>query len=205
MHPHSRRRKPLHTGHIEVHVMSIDQLFNSIDPSPFHARDLDPAAQDYIVDSSKVLPKDVQLQLVIHLDHPPINEALLPQVTQAIQTHFASEAAAMRLQLKDLFSRGRISLLIGLFFLSVSIGLGGVINNWRSAGNMAQIMRESLLIGGWVAMWRPMEIFLYDWWPITARIRLFDRLATIPVRILSKRTTVSAPETSPVSVSPPAS
>ena len=44
-------------------------------------------------------------------------------------------------------------------------------------------MRESLLIGGWVAMWRPLEVFLYDWWPIRAEARLFDRLSAMPVRI----------------------
>jgi len=27
-------------------------------------------------------------------------------------------------------------------------------------------VRESLLVGGAVAPWRPLEIFLYDWWPI---------------------------------------
>jgi hypothetical protein len=32
-------------------------------------------------------------------------------------------------------------------------------------------------------MWRPLEIFLYDWWPIRAEARLFDRLGAMPVRI----------------------
>jgi hypothetical protein len=45
------------------------------------------------------------------------------------------------------------------------------------------LTREGLVIGGWVAMWRPLEIFLYDWWPIHAEARLFDRLAAMPVRI----------------------
>jgi hypothetical protein len=27
------------------------------------------------------------------------------------------------------------------------------------------VIREGFLIGGWVAMWRPLEVFLYDWWP----------------------------------------
>ena len=44
-------------------------------------------------------------------------------------------------------------------------------------------MRESLTIGGWVSMWRPLEIFLYDWWPIRNEARLSDRLAAMPVRI----------------------
>jgi hypothetical protein len=32
-------------------------------------------------------------------------------------------------------------------------------------------------------MWRPLEIFLYDWWPIRNEARLSDRLAAMPVRI----------------------
>jgi hypothetical protein len=32
-------------------------------------------------------------------------------------------------------------------------------------------------------MWRPLEVFLYDWWPIRAEARLLQRLSTIPVRI----------------------
>ena len=32
-------------------------------------------------------------------------------------------------------------------------------------------------------MWRPLEVFLYDWWPIRNEARLSDRLAAMPVRI----------------------
>jgi hypothetical protein len=46
--------------------------------------------------------------------------------------------------------------------------------------------RESLLIGGWVAMWRPLEIFLYDWWPIRPERRLYERLSAMPIRITFK-------------------
>ena len=47
----------------------------------------------------------------------------------------------------------------------------------------AWLVSESLIIGGWVALWRPMEIFLYDWWPIRADARLFDRLAAMPIAL----------------------
>lgn len=46
---------------------------------------------------------------------------------------------------------------------------------------MAQALAEGLLILGWVAMWRPIQIFLYDWWPIRNRARLFAKLAATPV------------------------
>jgi hypothetical protein len=37
------------------------------------------------------------------------------------------------------------------------------------------------VIGAWVALWRPIEIFLYDWWPVRSEARLFDRLSQIDV------------------------
>jgi len=38
-----------------------------------------------------------------------------------------------------------------------------------------------LLIFGWVANWRPIEIFLYEWWPIVRRRNLYRRLAAAEV------------------------
>jgi hypothetical protein len=32
-------------------------------------------------------------------------------------------------------------------------------------------------------MWRPIEVFLYDWWPVRAEARLYDRLSAMPVGI----------------------
>jgi hypothetical protein len=49
------------------------------------------------------------------------------------------------------------------------------------------VIGESLLIGGWVAMWRPLEIFLYEWWPIRAEARLFERLSRMIVRVVHTR------------------
>jgi hypothetical protein len=42
-----------------------------------------------------------------------------------------------------------------------------------------KIVEESFLILGWVANWRPLEIFLYDWWPIARRRDLYRRLSAV--------------------------
>jgi hypothetical protein len=168
---------------IEVHVAELRQLFNSIDPSPFRERDLAPAAEAFIVDWSRELPSDLPLALLVHLERSagPPNETVL--LGQAIHQFFASEAEASRRRLRRLFQRGRISLVIGLAVLAGCIGLAQLALRWAGDGGLDQVVHESLLIGGWVAMWRPLEVFLYDWWPIRADVRLFDRLAVMPVRI----------------------
>jgi hypothetical protein len=80
---------------------------------------------------------------------------------------------------------GRISLLIGLAVVAASVIAADVIDTLMLHGRFGSIIRESLLIGGWVAMWRPLEIFLYDWWPIRSEARLFARLSEMTVKVRS--------------------
>ena len=37
-----------------------------------------------------------------------------------------------------------------------------------------------------VAMWRPMQIYLYDWWPLLRRSRIYAKLSHMPVEVLQK-------------------
>ena len=171
---------------IEVHVAELRQLFNAIDPSPFRQKDLDPDAEEFIVGWAREAPSDAPLALVVHLDRPagvPEEPAML---REAIQEFFSQSAQASRRRLRQLFRRGRTSLLIGVTFLAMSLLLGNLIARVLTAPSVGAILRESLVIGGWVAMWRPMEVFLYDWWPIRADARLADRLSAMPVRISYK-------------------
>ncbi len=103
---------------------------------------------------------------------------------EAIQEFFEQRATAARRELRVLFRRGRVSLAIGLVFLAASVGVGNVVARLVGESGFAAILRESFLIGGWVAMWRPLEVFLYDWWPIRDDARLMDRLSAMPVRIV---------------------
>jgi hypothetical protein len=176
---------------IEVHVAELKQLFNAIDPSPFRQKDLDPAAEEFIVGWAREVSGDGPLALVVYLDRPgdlPEEAAVL---RDAIREFFKHRAQASRLQLRQLFRRGRTSLMIGVTFLAVSLLLGDVIGAALGPRHVGEVLRESLVIGGWVAMWRPMEIFLYDWWPIRANARLADRLSAMSVRI-SYRTDANA-------------
>src|SRR5512142_72875 len=109
---------------IRVHVAELKQLFNSIDPSPFRNKDLDPRAEEFIVGWAKDMPRDVPLALVVDLDRPaglPDEAAVL---RDAIHEYFRQRAHAFRQRLRELFRVGRKSLLIGLVALAAAIALG---------------------------------------------------------------------------------
>ena len=172
---------------IEVHVGELKQLFNAMDPSPFRERDLDPNAEEFIVSWARAVPHDASLALLVHLDRPANLPEEVVNLRESIREFFHYRAATSRRRLEQLLRVGRISLVIGGVFLAISIAIGDVVGGALSGRRLGEILRESLLIGGWVAMWRPLEIFLYDWWPIRAEARLFDRLSAMPVRIVETR------------------
>jgi hypothetical protein len=167
---------------IQVRVAELKQLFNPIDPSPFLGKDLDPRAEEFIVGWSKEFPPSAQLALLIHLDRPaglPDEAAVLKS---AIHEYFSQRSVATLRRMRELLRIGRTSLAIGLAFLALSIAAGDFVAG-QLRGGIAEIVRESFLIGGWVAMWRPLEVFLYDWWPIRREAKNYDRLARMPVQI----------------------
>jgi hypothetical protein len=49
----------------------------------------------------------------------------------------------------------------------------------------SRVLKESLVIGGWVAMWRPMQIFLYEWWPLVRRGHIYRNLSLAKVHVVA--------------------
>lgn len=165
---------------VEIRLGRPQQLFNSFDPSPFHERDLDEDAEAYIVDSVDEFPLQKRLRLIIHLPAEQLPAGNTPDLAQAIHNYFAYRLKESRRRLRLFFREGRIALFIGLAFLFACT----VLREFSSAfgpGAPAEIASEGLLIAGWVAMWRPLEIFLYDWRPIRRRCQVFAKLSEIPV------------------------
>jgi hypothetical protein len=192
------RRPPLESAVLDLRLGDLRQLFDSLDPAPFRERDIDPKAAEYIVDWARECPAGQPLALVVHLGTPgvelgsaetvavgaqPVAPGESALLGEAIGEYFRGRAAATRHDLSRLFRTGRISLVIGLAFLAVAIVVGEALAGLIRNESYAWLVKESLIIGGWVALWRPLEIFLYDWWPVLAQARLYDRLAVMQVSV----------------------
>ena len=174
-----RKRAP---HRIEIFVDKIEQLFNSMDPSPFHEKDLDHDAEEFIVSWAQEFHRHDPLVLRIHVDQYPAN-ADAPRLLQtAIHNYFSYRRKLNRLELKRLLKQGRTSLLIGLLFLAACLLTSELLLR-QKPGTLLSLLRESLTIGGWVAMWRPMQIFLYDWWPLLRVGHIYEKLSRVPVEL----------------------
>jgi hypothetical protein len=171
---------PVHQ--ISLRLREIGQLFNSMDPTPFRHRDLDPNAEEFIESWAQEFPAGSRYLLVIHLEKKPA-EGESALLAEAIHNFYSDKAQLTERELRRLLRLGRTSLLVGLGFLTLCT-FGAKAAAGFGDGPTMEIVREGLIIAGWVAMWRPIQIFLYEWWPIVRRRRMLQNLSRAQVRVM---------------------
>ena len=171
-------------GRIELELHEPNQLFNSMDPSPFVDRDLDGDAEEFILNWAQEYSHREQLSLTIHLEHMPAEDPTA-WMAEAVHNFFSYRANLNRLAFRRLMDDGQTSLLVGLAFLTGCLAIRNLVLG-RTAGAWAGLLRESLTIVGWVAMWRPVQIYLHEWWPLWRRGRTLNKLSAMPVEVVQK-------------------
>ena len=164
---------------IEIRLERLEQLYDLLDPAPFRDKALDRAAEAYLLECAEDAPGDEPLRLRVCV--PPALVAREAEVAEAVHSHFgwlwarADKRRAARARMH------RFAMLLGVVVLLAALGLRGL---FAEGGGIAEVLREGLLILGWVAMWRPVEWVLFDTWEYRQRRSALKRLATAEVRLV---------------------
>jgi len=166
---------------IEIRVNEIAQLFHTLDPFPFREKDLADEAEDYIVGWAREMPGNRPIRIVVHIPDTEPQEKASSDLVEAFSRYFAGRAVVVQRDLNELFRVGRRSLAIGVTLLATCLLLAHFAAGYLIEPTIRRLTEESFLILGWVANWRPLEIFLYDWWPLARRRDLYHRLSVATV------------------------
>jgi hypothetical protein len=169
---------------IQVRVPTIDRLFNPIDPSPIHERSLNVEVADWIEEWAEDLDRDLPIEVEVHVTSGS-TEGREDAVISGIHNHFEYREWQLGRQLHKLLREGRLSLVIGLIALTAFTTAARIIG--PSDDTFVEVVHEGLAVLGWVSMWKPLELLLYDWWPIRRERRVCLRLAEATVVFRDQR------------------
>jgi hypothetical protein len=167
---------------IEIKLSSIMQLYNSFDPSPFHEKELDTDAEKYIIDTIKDFPAKTECKLVIHLPADLAQSEGAKTLVSAIHNHFEYKMMATERKFRQRLKYGRTALLIGLCFLFINLIIRHLLLQMSDL-IVPQLIAEALLIIGWVAMWEPITVLLYELWPIIQTKKVYQKVSTMEIDI----------------------
>jgi len=173
-----RTHDELNESPIQVRVATVEGIFNPMDPTPLEERSLNQEVADWIEEWAEDFDKDHEITVEIYVadgrfagrEHAIVN---------GLHNHFEYRAWQSARQLSKLWREGRISLVIGITAIASLNAAARVIGS--SKNPVIEVLHEGLAVIGWVSMWKPMEIFLYEWWPIRRERRACRRLAEATV------------------------
>lgn len=172
------------TACVDVRLKSAAALFDPRDPAPLVERDLDDEVSEYVTASVEELPDKVPVKLVFWLAEPSSIDAR--ELAAAVTRHFTFDRVRAARQVRASLRQARWMLAVGLVTLAFFLTLGELTLSWEGHP-VGKVVHTGFTIFGWVAMWRPLEALLYDWWPLIVRRRYFERIERAAVEIREGR------------------
>ena len=166
---------------LELH--DVDQLLIAPDSLFYGKRMLNADAEEVIIEEVTKASSNDQIHLKIHLREDEISRK--DEISTAIHQHFTYRRKKSERQLQKTLQLGWQSLLISIVFLGLLISLTLVIIKLLPEGGLSITFREILIILGWVSLWRPADLLLYEWRPFKREINLFRKLEQCKVEIVT--------------------
>lgn len=170
---------------IDIRVSSALQLFDARDPAPFRARDLDDDFVEYVTAAAEEIPGG-GIEIAIHIDERPAVALDAQSIAESIRAFFEYQIDLRRLQISKLFRTARLFLMIGFGCLILCLLAGELLEKMPSPSTFHRVLREGIIIFGWVSLWKPFELLLFDWYPAYDRMKLLRRLAKCNIQISFK-------------------
>src|SRR5262245_34268064 len=169
-------------GEIILHIQCLDQLIAPHPPSPFLNRRLREDAEKFIIEQAGDIRRNSDTKVIVYL--PESEAARTEAIRAAFQQHFAFRRDEAEKELKRLQRFGWRSLLVAFVFLGIMIALIQIIKHFIPAGNFSPLLLEGLTILGWVALWRPGELLLYEWYPYKRDARIYSQLERAAIQVI---------------------
>jgi hypothetical protein len=166
-------------GLIEVSVGEPEQLFERLDPTPAADRHLEEKVEQFVLHQAEEDPR-AEYRLIVRFREPADSGIDETALAEAIRHHFRHRRDEESARLRGLVRDGKRDVMVGLLFLFVC-GVLGVSAFRIFPAAIGIFVEQGLLILGWVALWRPADLFLYDLRPIRRRRDLLDALSVMDV------------------------
>ncbi len=176
---------PIEEGkyNIELNINKFEQLYDKRDPNPYRLKDLDDDIVEYLTSSYFELGNNKLGKIKIyHQDNlTPEDEQ---EMRSAFHEYFNYRTNLTQFKIDQILKAGFYSLGIGLIFLTLTIVSSKYLKLHDQV--LTSFLKELLLLTGWVSMWKPINIFLYEWWPFLSNKRMYEKLSSVKVEIIKK-------------------
>lgn len=164
---------------VNIEVRDTGQLYEGYGYRNSEYKTLNRELERYILANVSCYELKKNLRLIINvMANNGRNKADISETD--IHSHFFIREEEAKQELEQLVKQWRINMLIGILFLVLCLILVEIFAPF-SYINVIKIIKESLMIIGWVALWEPVTFLLFGWRALKRRNLYYRKLCCIPV------------------------
>lgn len=172
---------PVDSCKITLGVRSVECLLD-VEGSPLVLPRVHPDVAHWIFEEASELPRHATPEIEISV--PSADLGKQKEVEQAVHSHFQFQARDAGIDLRETLNKGWLSLLVALLLVLALILFGEFMERFGD-GRLNVLLRESLVIIGWVTLWHPMETLIFQHFPIRKKRNISQKLSRAPVRLVA--------------------
>jgi hypothetical protein len=139
---------------ILARVNLYDDFFNPLDPSPAPARDLSPELVEYLNQCSDEILNKYRIEIVLRVQNEAQDTQREQECLKSLRTFYQHETFVAKNQIRRKRGMALRYILVSLICLAAYI----FSEQWNSLMFLWSLLREAVLIGGWLFMWEAVTL-----------------------------------------------
>jgi hypothetical protein len=169
---------------ITLKLNDLTQLFQEPEVNPFIPEALFTSGIETILNELKPSSLRKRTLLNIQLPADQMESDLQEQIQAAIKRYCQFRIHQNKNELSSLRWKGLKALQSGLIFLTTCLLLSALVDRAIFLPEfVGRVLSEGLIIVGWVSLWNPTEILLYEWWPEWRENQIFKHITDMEIKI----------------------
>lgn len=148
---------------IEMRISAVGQFYQMLDPSPDLEKDLNPDTVEYLVDTVEEMKgrNNECLHISLFLEQSLYeNTELRSRMEKSIPAYFSRRVDILEHKHRMSHKKARKNLVRGLIFVIACVAASVILTNFVDNA-LVYAFGQSLTVIGWVALWNPVEFYLY--------------------------------------------
>ena len=169
---------------IVLKLDNIKHLFKEPDFDLFTAQTDSSSGIERIISELKPTSLTGKVRTTISLPNHQLAENLEQSIIDALQRYCNTKIEQITNDIASLRGQGIRALQRGLLFLAVCLVLSTLFDRVEHLPTLVhRFLNEGFLIAGWVSLWYPIELLLYEWGPYRRQKQIYEMIKDMEVKV----------------------
>lgn len=171
---------------ITIELSNIKHLFKEPEFDPFVERSNSISGIEQIISELKPTSLKSKVRTTIFLPQNQLSDNLERSTAKALQYYCSVRIEQTTNDLASLRGQGIRALKRGLLFLALCLLLSTLFDGLNNLpGLVRRFLSEGCLIAGWVSLWHPIELLLYEWGPYRRQQQIYQLIKEMELKVIT--------------------